>query len=140
MTYLLDLNYTLVANSERKRAPFSRQIEGETYRDELLQRLAGEKVILITARPQNHREQTLDSIAAKTGWRPNAAFFNEYNLRPQHAKERILRDEILPNWPGPFFGIESNPLTRAMYAKHGIDSQTWAQFLGVEDSGRVDVS
>jgi hypothetical protein len=133
MIYLLDLNYTLVSNSEQKLAPFTRQIEGETYRTELLQRLQGETVILITARPHIYREQTLASIQAKTGWAPTAAFFNEYNLRPHLAKGRLLKEKILPVWSGPFFGVESNPLTRAMYAKHGIDAQTWSEFLTVKD-------
>lgn len=140
MIYLLDLNYTLVSNSQEKRSPFTRQIEHETYRGELLQRLAGEQVILITARPDHHREQSLASIASKTGWQPMAAYFNEWNLRPPLAKEKLLLEQIRPRWSGPFFGIESNPLTRAMYEKHGIEAQTWSEFLGVEDPGRVDVS
>jgi hypothetical protein len=129
MIYLLDLNYTLVANSENKRAPFIVQIAEEKYRAALVERLQGERVFLLTARPAKYETATLASIKAKTGWLPERAFFNSYGLPPPIAKQEMLK-KIFPEFPGEkFFGIESNPATRAMYARHEIESSTWADFL-----------
>ena len=129
MIYLLDLNYTLVANSENKRAPFIVQIAEEKYRAALVERLQGERVFLLTARPAKYETATLASIKAKIGWLPERAFFNSYGLPPPIAKQEMLK-KIFPEFPGEkFFGIESNPATRAMYARHEIESSTWADFL-----------
>lgn len=129
MIYLLDLNYTLVENSEQKRSPFIAQIAGEQYRRALIDRLQGERVFLLTARPAKYHEATLASIKAKTGWLPELAFFNSYGLPPPNAKQEMLK-AILPQFPDEvFFGIESNPGTRAMYARHGIKSASWSEFL-----------
>ena len=124
MIYLLDLNYTLVANSHEKHAPFAEQIRQETYRDWLVALLRSRYVILMTARPVKYRDLTLESIQAKTGWNPNEAYFNSYRLPPPQAKERMLREFVLPP-PGrkaAFTAIESNPATHAMYARFGIVS------------------
>jgi hypothetical protein len=129
MIYLLDLNYTLVANSENKRSPFIHQIAAEIYREALVERLQGERVFLLTARPAKYETATLASIKAKAGWQPERAFFNSYGLPPPIAKQEMLK-KIMPEFPREkFFGIESNPATRAMYARHGIESSTWADFL-----------
>ncbi|MFW5883824.1 MAG: hypothetical protein ACOCVG_05590, partial [Verrucomicrobiota bacterium] len=78
MIYLLDLNYTLVANSpprgERPLRPFTRQIEKETYRHWLIDLLQPHEVILITARPSRYKEPTLARIADQTGWQPMDAY------------------------------------------------------------------
>lgn len=129
MIYLLDLNYTLVENSTQKRSPFIAQIAGEQYRRALIDRLQSERVFLLTARLSKYREATLASIKVKTGWLPERAFFNSYGLPPPDAKQEMLK-AILPEFPGEvFFGIESNPRTRVMYAKHGINSASWSEFL-----------
>ncbi|MDX2244563.1 MAG: hypothetical protein NW224_28135 [Leptolyngbyaceae cyanobacterium bins.302] len=124
MIILLDLNYTLVSNSLTKKSPFTKQIEGEVYRDWLIELVKLYYTILITARPQKYQEQTLASIASKTGWQPQDNYFNAYNLRPPQAKEKALRDSIFPRYGRDtlYLGIESNPRTRTMYAKHGIQS------------------
>ncbi len=129
-TILLDLNYTLVSNSTVKARPFWRQIEGETYSAELVQLLRDRDVILITARPARYEMVTLDSIQAKTGWVPGRAAFNHDNLPPPTTKERHLKGWILgEHAPDTLVGIESNPATRAMYARHGIASYTRDQVL-----------
>lgn len=129
--YLLDLNYTLVANSEQKCSPFLRQIEREVYREELIDRLRGERVFLITARPLKYRVPTLASIEMKTGWHPERDFFNGEKDRPPIAKQKALKAIILPEYPDArFVAIESNPATRVMYARHGIAAMTYDQFLG----------
>lgn len=121
MIYLLDLNYTLVANSHAKAAPFSRQIEQERYREWLVALLQPVRVLLVTARPERYRAATLESIRKKTGWEPEAAFFNDLGLPPPELKERLLRERIRPAYgDGPYLALESNPATRAMYARHGV--------------------
>ena len=124
MIILLDLNYTLVSNSLTKKSPFIKQIEGEEYRKWLIELVKPYMTILITARPQHHRNQTLQSILDKTGWHPQDAHFNAYNLRPPQAKERMLIDLIFPRYgrESAYLAIESNPRTRIMYAKYDISS------------------
>lgn len=125
MIILLDLNYTLVANSNDKLSPFIRQIENETYRQWLIDLVKPYHVILMTARPAKYYQDTLDSIKAKTGWLPQQAFFNEYRSPPPAAKSRMLNDYVFKehgNDPKNFFAIESNPKTRSMYANLGIAS------------------
>ena len=140
MIILLDHNYTLVSNSHQRRSPFTRQIDIETYRDWLLDLLRDRRVILITARPEKYREPTLASIRAKTGWQPEAAYFNEAGLMPPLAKKRALERHIFPRFGGPgqtvYFGVESNPKTRAMYDRFAIPSVTAAELE--QDPGRLD--
>lgn len=127
---LLDLNYTLVANSENKLKPFSRQIEQEEYRTRLIQSFRNDYVILITARPQAYKDRTLDSIMAKTLWMPHEAYFNHLNLRPHIIKEIILKTYLIPRLKTEhMLAIESNPKTRAMYKKYNIKSLTAEEYL-----------
>ena len=128
MIYLLDLNFTLVTNSTIKLSPFARQIAQEEYNAWLVEFLKGKRVFLLTARPEKYRDATLERIKAKTGLVIEQAFFNSYGMPPPQAKEQMLLQHILPNQKGPFYGIESNPGTRGMYASHGIDSATLAAF------------
>ena len=136
MIYLLDLNYTLVANSPQRGSapvrPFIRQIEQEQYRQWLVELLRPHRVILITARPKRYHAATVERIAQKTGWRPMDAYFAEINSRPHMIKEHLLMTHIFPKYGKEgFFGLESNPHTRAMYARHGIhairvtDQELW---------------
>lgn len=129
MIYLLDLNYTLVANSEEKHSPFCLQIQHEQYRGDLLKKLKGQTVYLLTARPAKYEEATLASIEKKTGWLPDLCFFNSYNLPPPSAKQIMLREILKSHKPDELFAIESNPKTREMYARNAVKSQTWSQFL-----------
>ena len=75
---LLDLNWTLVENSDQRRSPFAEQIAGERYRGWLVDLVRPHPVILVTARPEAYREATLASLAAKTGWQPLEAVFNRF--------------------------------------------------------------
>ncbi len=131
-TCLLDLNFTLVGNSDQKLSPFIRQIEAETYRVDLIERLRdmGARVILVTARPADYAKATLHSIESKTGWHPDAAYFNDLNLPPPALKEAILRDRLLPHYEvADLFAVESNPRTRGVYARYGVRSETYAAFM-----------
>ena len=129
MIYLLDLNYTLVANSpkfgEPKVSPFIRQIEQETYRQWLVAFLKNQHTILITARPNKYKPITLSRIKALTGWQPQDTYFAEISATPPLIKEDLLLRYIFPKHGrigANFFGIESNPKTREMYSKYGIAS------------------
>jgi len=123
MIILLDLNYTLVENSTEKQKPFSKQIEAERYRAWLVKLVKPHHVILMTARPAKYFAETIASIEEKTGWQPDEALFNAYGLMPPIAKERMLKEHVLPKYDkSEMLAIESNPATRAMYARYGIRS------------------
>ncbi len=131
MIYLLDLNYTLVENSENKVKPFTEQIEQEVYRADLIERLRGEKVIMITARPRMHTEQTLKHIKETTDLVLMDYWFN-VGLMPPAAKHKAMIDYVFPKYgndPTQYFAIESNPKTRAMYANLGIKALPYEDFM-----------
>ena len=126
---LVDLNYTLVENSPKwgapKIYPFIRQIEQETYRQWLVDFLRDKYAILITARPQKYREATLERIKLLTDWQPQEAYFAEISATPPDIKEDLLLRYIFPKHGSngeDYFGIESNPKTRAMYLRYSIES------------------
>lgn len=126
---LVDLNYTLVENSPKwgapKIYPFIRQIEQETYRQWLVDFLRDKYAILITARPARYREQTLERILSQTDWQPQEAYFAEISATPPEIKEDLLLRYIFPKHGRngkDYFGIESNPKTRAMYLCYNIES------------------
>lgn len=126
---LVDLNYTLVGNSPKwgapKIYPFIRQIEQERYRQWLVDFLRDKCAILITARPQKYREATLERIKLLTGWQPQEAYFAEISATPPEIKEDLLLRYIFPKHGKngeDYFGIESNPKTRAMYLRYSIES------------------
>ena len=135
MKYLVDLNYTLVGNSpkwgEPRIAPFSKQIEQETYRKWLVDFLRDKYAILITARPIRYKKQTLERIFSQANWQPQEAYFAEFSATPPEIKEDLLLRYIFPKHGkngADFFGIESNPKTRAMYGKYDIKSLCFADF------------
>lgn len=126
---LVDLNYTLVENSPKwgapKIYPFIRQIEQETYRQWLVDFLRDKYAILITARPQKYREATLERIKLLTDWQPQEVYFAEISATPPEIKEDLLLRYIFPKHGRngkDYFGIESNPKTRAMYLCYNIES------------------
>lgn len=135
MKYLVDLNYTLVGNSpkwgESRITPFSRQIEQETYRQWVVDFLRDKYAILITARPIRYKEQTLARIFSQTNWQPQEAYFAEISATPPEIKEDLLLRYIFPKHGRngkDYFGIESNPKTRAMYNKYDIKALSFADF------------
>lgn len=126
---LVDLNYTLVENSPKwgapKIYPFIRQIEQETYRQWLVDFLRDKYAVLITARPQKYREATLERIKLLTGWQPQEVYFAEISATPPDIKEDLLLRYVFPKHGRngkDYFGIESNPKTRAMYLCYNIES------------------
>ena len=120
MIILLDLNYTLVRNSEQKASPFTKQIERETYRIEIIQLVQEHYVVMITARPIVHKTQTLASIIEKTGWSPQESYFNDTKMYPAHFKRSIVLQKLTHLRREVMLAIESNPNTIEMYKKLGI--------------------
>ena len=61
---LLDLNYTLVGNQADTRMlrPFSRRMEAEEYRADLIEAIRDDYVIIVTARPDYQMKQTMENI------------------------------------------------------------------------------
>lgn len=81
--------------------------------------------ILITARPQKYREATLERIKLLTDWQPQEAYFAEISATPPDIKEDLLLRYVFPKHGRngkDYFGIESNPKTRAMYLRYSIES------------------
>ena len=81
--------------------------------------------ILITARPIRYKEQTLARIFSQTNWQPKESYFAEISATPPEIKEDLLLRYIFPKHGrngANFFGIESNPKTREMYACYDIKS------------------
>lgn len=126
---LLDLNYTLVANSEQRKSPFAKQIAAEEYRIDLIEHVKDNLVILMTARPIKYCYPTLKNIIVKTGWTPNDYYFNYHFLPPHIFKEKVLMEHLLEKYQvKDMFAIESNSYTRKMYAKYEIASMTYEEF------------
>lgn len=144
---LLDLNYTLVSNSDVKRSPFSEQVACEEYREDLLAQLQKDfkYIFLLTARPKKYEDETLHRLWMKLRWKPNDWYFN-FGAMPHIAKEHYLMSAIFPKYgydPGLYFGLESNPKTRDMYKAHGIKSVNYQVYLresnGLATAKELDV-
>jgi hypothetical protein len=131
---LLDLNYTLIGDQQTSRyiRPIEKRVELEQYRMDLVEALAGYRVILMTARPEKQRAATLAAMSRRIPQlHLEAAHFNTDNEQPPDAKRRMLKTFILPDGidPASCFAVESNPKTRAMYAVNGIKAAPYSARL-----------
>lgn len=131
---LLDLNYTLVSNQQETRLlrPFSRRMQYEEYRRDLIEAIRDDYVIIVTARPDYQMKETMANVLKKTGWEPDEYYFNDFNAEPPVFKESALKRFIFPKHgtaPIQFYAVESNPKTRAMYAKYGIEAAPYDKFI-----------
>lgn len=134
---LLDLNYTLVSNQQETKylRPFTRRMEAEEYRQDLIEAIKDDYVIIITARPDHQMSQTIENIKKKTGWLPDEWYFNDINAEPPIFKESALNRFIFPRFKAAgmhdieFYAVESNPRTRAMYSKYKIAAQPYDKFI-----------
>lgn len=131
---LLDLNYTLVSNQQSTRLlrPFSLRMEKEEYRKDLLDAIQENYVVIVTARPEYQKQNTLANIWKKMNWYPAEAYFNDINAEPPAFKESALRRFIFPkhgSTGSQYLAIESNPKTRAMYARYGIEAVPYETFI-----------
>ena len=130
MIILLGLNFTLIKNSEEKKTPFLLQIENEQYRQDLIETIKEEYVILVTARPLHYMDMTLNSILAKTKWQPDEWFFNT-GLTPPLFAEMVLNDHIYQEHGKEveLLSIENNEKVQAMYNKYGICSLAYLEYM-----------
>jgi len=131
---LLDLNYTLVSNQKETRMlrPFSKRMEFEEYRNDLIDAVRDDYVIIVTARPDYQSKATMENVLKKTGWRPDEIYFNDIDAEPPVFKESALRRFIFPRHgmnPEQFYAVESNPKTRTMYARYGIAATPYEKFI-----------
>lgn len=134
---LLDLNYTLVKNSAEIKfiRPYQKKIMAELYRNWLVDLLANYYVIIITARPDYQKKDTIKSFKKKlNGWMPHEIYLQEENDRPPLAKEKLLNKYIFTKHGelNNYLAIESNPNTKIMYKKYGIKSTSVYDEKGVE--------
>ena len=139
---LLDLNYTLVSNQMETRylRPFSRRMEGEEYRMDLLEAIKDDYVIIITARPQYQQAETMANVLKKTGWEPADIYFNDIDAEPPVFKESALQRFIFQKYGtdmSRYYAVESNPKTRTMYHKYGIEAEPYATFIKKAGSGNI---
>ncbi len=130
MIILLGLNFTLVSNSDEKRHPFSFQVEHERYRTDLLNAIKEHYVVLIAGRSMRYMDLTLKNIDRKTQWQPDEWFFNT-GLTPPLFCESILTEHIYPEHGKDvqLLAIENNPKVRGMYARYGIHSMTYINYM-----------
>ena len=81
----------------------------------------------------------MENLYRKTGWKPQEWYFNDINARPPVFKESALLRFVYPKHgeaPEQYYAVESNPRTRAMYARHGIYAAPYETFI---KSGLVEV-
>ena len=131
---LLDLNYTLVGNQRETRLirPFSARMRAEEYRTDLIEKIRDDYVIIVTARPDYQMQETMENLYRKTGWKPQEWYFNDIDAQPPIFKESALRRFVFPKHgesPEQYYAVESNPRTRAMYARHGICAAPYETFI-----------
>lgn len=131
---LLDLNYTLVSNQPATKflRPFAKRLAAEEYKHDLIAAIRDNYVVIITARPAYQGPASLANVEKKTGFKPQEAYFNDLNLDPPAIKESILERFVFPKHGkdgAKYFAVESNPLTRAMYRKHGIQAEPYETFI-----------
>lgn len=128
MYFLLDVNYTLVANSRSLRGKGRlHRYQNEQYRVWLLDLLRSTRpagIFLVTIRPEDERQLTLSRIARLCGgWQPDDCFFSTMNVAPQTWKKHACEQLIFPKYgadPSRYMAVESNLDTQKMYAKLGI--------------------
>lgn len=130
---LLDLNATYVENTEVHNLRYGQyNVQAEHYRSWLTKIIKGYPVIMITARPERYRMETLHRIKQLEGWQPMEAYFNDSGLRAPEFKDMVLRTKVFPKHGkhgevNRYVALESNSATRLMYWKHHITAYTQEQ-------------
>ena len=128
---LLDLNYTLISNSRECHKRYPERIYEQKYEEELIDLVKNNYVILITARPEKYKDQTLNHIKDLTGFTPDESFWN-IGMTPPKLKEYWLKKSIFPSHgeeTNQYLAIESNPKTRAMYKEYAIEAYPKSKFI-----------
>lgn len=129
---LLDLNYTLIANSKEIRTmPLDKKIKSQNYEIDLINLIKDNYVILITASPYRRSYKILRDIKEKTGFKPDESFWN-FGRQPPALKKYWMENEVIPQHGDDgdkYLAIESNPATRRMYKKLGIEARPKGDFI-----------
>ena len=129
---LLDLNYTLIANSKEIRTmPLDKKIKSQKYETDLINLIKDNYVILITASPYRRSYKILRDIKEKTGFEPDESFWN-FGRQPPALKKYWMENEVIPQHGDDgdkYLAIESNPATRRMYKKLGIEARPKGDFI-----------
>ena len=129
---LLDLNYTLISNSwsiRHDRLP--QKIFKRKYEHELVDLIKDNYVILITASPYSTSYDSLRHIEENTDLKISESYWN-FGKRPPELKRYWLEKAVLPTHgrnPDKYLAIESNPKTREMYDKFGIEARPKGDFI-----------
>ncbi len=129
---LLDLNYTLIANSkEIWNYPLEKKIKSQKYELDLIELIKDNYVILITASPYKRSHKILRDIKEKTGFEPDESYWN-FGGQPPQVKKYWMENEVIPQHGDDvdkYLAIESNPATRRMYKKLGIEARPKGDFI-----------
>lgn len=129
---LLDLNYTLIANSrEIRNMPLDEKIKSQKYELDLINLIRDNYVILITASPYKRSFKILRDIKEKTGFVPDESYWN-FGAQPPQVKKYWVESEVMLKHgedTGKYLAIESNPATRRMYNKLGIEARPKTDFI-----------
>ena len=129
---LLDLNYTLISNSkEIWNYPLEKKIKSQRYELDLIELIKDNYVILITASPYKRSHKILRDIKEKTGFEPNESYWN-FGGQPPQVKKYWMENEVIPQHGDDvekYLAIESNPATRRMYKKLGIEARPKGDFI-----------
>lgn len=100
--------------------------ETETYKDYLIDALpdiqqSGWEVHIFTVRNESKREATLESITQKTGWKPDATWFNDLGVSGAPRVKSALLDRLIKRrHPGTLYAFESNPKSRQMFKQRDV--------------------
>ena len=129
---LLDLNYTLIANSWQIRFDkLPQKIFNRKYEHELIDLIKDNYVILITASPYYTSYDSLKHIKENTDLKIAESYWN-FGKRPPELKRYWLEKAVLPthgNDPEKYLAIESNEDTRAMYGEFKIEARPKGDFI-----------
>ena len=129
---LLDLNYTLIANSWQIRYDrLPQKIYNRKYEERLVELIKDNYIILITASPYYTSFDSLKHIEENTDLKIAESYWN-FGKRPHELKKYWLEKAVLPthgNNPDKYLAIESNPKTREMYEKFGIEARPKSDFI-----------
>ena len=129
---LLDLNYTLIANSwDIRYDKLPQKIYNRKYEHELVDLIKENYVILITASPYYTSFDSLKHIAENTDLKIDESYWN-FGKRPPELKRYWLQKAVIPTHgddPNKYLAIESNKDTRAMYNEFGIEARPKSDFI-----------
>ena len=129
---LLDLNYTLIANSWAIRyEKLPGKISKREYEHDLVDLIKDNYVILITASPYYTSFDSLKHIEENTDLKVDESYWN-FGRRPPELKRYWLEKAVLPTHgddPNRYLAIESNQKTRKMYAEFGIEARPKSDFI-----------